>query len=59
MKAIAMLTAVLGLGAIAAVGQIPMPAGKTTGPGVQAARDSKEPEVLKTCKVPPQASGRP
>jgi gluconolactonase len=58
MKSTAMLTLVLGgLGAIAAFGQIPVPAGKTTGPGVQAPRDSKEPEVLKTCKVPPQAAG--
>jgi gluconolactonase len=47
----------VALGALVAVGQIPLPAGKTTGPGVQAARDSKEPEVLKTCKVPPQAGG--
>jgi gluconolactonase len=53
-----MLTVVLGgLGAMAAWSQIPLPAGKTTGPGVQAARDSKEPEVLKTCKVPPPAAG--
>lgn len=42
-----------GLTAVTAWAQIPMPAGKTTGPGVQAPRDSKEPEVLKTCKVPP------
>jgi gluconolactonase len=46
-----------GLGALTAFGQIPTPAGKTTGPGVQAPRDSKEPEVLKTCKVPPPAAG--
>jgi len=44
-----------GLIAFTAWAQIPMPAGKTTGPGVQAPRDSKEPEVLKTCKVPPPA----
>ena len=45
--------------AMAAWSQIPMPAGKTTGPGVQAPRDSKEPDVLKTCKVPPQTAGGP
>jgi len=28
-----------------------------TGPGVQAANDSKEPDVLKTCKVPPPPRG--
>jgi sugar lactone lactonase YvrE len=52
---------VLGvLGAMAALGQSPNPSGRTTGPGVQAPRDSREPEVLKTCKVPPSApSGRP
>jgi gluconolactonase len=35
-------------------GQAPAP---RTGPGVQAAQDSREPEVLKTCKVPPPAAG--
>jgi gluconolactonase len=35
--------------------QIQPPAGKTTGPGVQAAQDSKETDVLKTCKGPPPA----
>ena len=54
MKSIGTLAA--GLCAMVAWSQIPMPAGKTTGPGVQAARDSKEREVLKTCKVlPPTA----
>ncbi len=58
MRSTVVVTLVLGgLVATAAWGQIPMPAGKTTGPGVQAARDSKEPEVLKTCKVPPPAAG--
>jgi gluconolactonase len=48
------------LGAMTAWGQSPNPGGRTTGPGVQAPRDSREPEVLKTCKVPPSApSGRP
>lgn len=44
------------LGAATALCQPLPPAGLTTGPGVQAFRDSKEPEVLKTCKVPPPAS---
>jgi gluconolactonase len=60
MKSTVMVAVVLGgLGAIAAFGQSPLPAGKTTGPGVQAPRDSKEPELLKTCKVPPPAPGGP
>jgi len=37
--------------------QQPPPDGKTTGPGVQAPSDSKEPEVLAGCKVPPPARG--
>lgn len=45
------------LTATAAWGQIPTPAGKKTGPGVQAAADEKEPEVLKTCKVAPPGRG--
>jgi gluconolactonase len=60
MKSRAVLVVVLaGLGGMAALAQIPMPAGKTSGPGVQAARDSKEPEVLKTCQVPPTAPAFP
>jgi gluconolactonase len=60
MKSRAVLAVILsGLGGVAALAQIPMPAGKTSGPGVQAARDSKEPEVLKTCKVPPTAPAFP
>jgi gluconolactonase len=61
MKSTGMLAIVLGgLGAMAALGQSPNPGGRTTGPGVQAPRDSKEPEVLKTCKVqPPAPGGRP
>ena len=58
MKSIAMFMVALGgLGAMAAVGQIPTPAGLKTGPGVQAPNDSREPDVLKTCKVPPPARG--
>ena len=58
MKSAGMLAVVLaGLGAMAALGQIPSPAGLKTGPGVQAANDSKEPDVLKTCKVPPPDRG--
>jgi gluconolactonase len=61
MKSTGLLTVVLGgLAAMASLGQSPNPGGRTTGPGVQAPRDSREPEVLKTCKVPPSApSGRP
>ena len=56
MKSTVLLAMVLGaLGAAVVFSQIPVPKGKTTGPGVQAPRDSKEPEVLKTCKVPPPA----
>ena len=33
------------------------PAGQRTGPGVQAAQDSKEPEVLAGCKTQPPARG--
>jgi gluconolactonase len=55
MRAVGMLTVVLGgLGAAALWSQAP-PAAKTTGPGVQAAADSKEPDVLKACKTPPPA----
>jgi gluconolactonase len=58
MKTTGRLAVVLGgLGAIVLSGQIPNPPGLTSGPGVQAARDSKEPEVLKTCKVPPPGPG--
>ena len=57
MKSTRMLLALLGLVAMAALGQIPSPAGLKTGPGVQAANDAKEPDVLKTCKVPPPARG--
>lgn len=54
MRSRGMLTIALGLlGATVVLGQIPTPAGKRTGPGVQAAADEKEPEVLKACKTPP------
>jgi gluconolactonase len=46
-----------GVVALAGLGQIPSPAGLKTGPGVQAANDAKEPDVLKTCKVPPPPRG--
>jgi gluconolactonase len=45
--------------AVAAWGQIQPPAGLKSGPGVQAPQDSREPEVLKTCKVPPTTPRRP
>src|SRR5271169_1009259 len=58
MKSTSVIVVVLGVfGAVAALGQPAPPAGLTSGPGVQAARDSREPEVLKTCKVPPPAGG--
>src|SRR5215472_7446603 len=53
--ALAILTAVLS--AAAARAQIQPPAGRTTGPGVQAAQDAREPELLKTCRIPPPAPG--
>jgi sugar lactone lactonase YvrE len=43
-------TAVL-LGQVSLAGQAP--AGRRTGPGVQAAQDAREPEVLAKCKNPP------
>lgn len=43
------------LGAAVAFAQIQPPNGQRTGPGVQSAQDEREPEVLKTCKVPPPA----
>lgn len=46
----------LGLLAVAGLSQIP-PATRTTGPGVQAAQDSRAPEVLATCKTPPPGRG--
>jgi gluconolactonase len=58
MKATGMLTIVIGvLGTGSAWCQIQPPAGQRSGPGVQAAQDSREPDVLKTCKVPPPARG--
>jgi gluconolactonase len=54
MRSRGFLTAMLGIAAAtAAFCQIVPPAGKRTGPGVQAAADEKEPEVLKACKTPP------
>lgn len=56
MKATGLLAIFIGVfGATAALCQIQPPAGLTSGPGVQAAQDAREPEVLKTCKVPPPA----
>lgn len=58
MKSIGTLTIALGLvGATALSGQIPAPAGRRTGPGVQSAQDAREPEVLAACKNPPPARG--
>ncbi len=53
-----MLTLAMSIfGATAALCQIQPPAGLTSGPGVQAAQDAREPEVLRTCKVPPAGRG--
>ncbi|MEO8099511.1 MAG: SMP-30/gluconolactonase/LRE family protein [Acidobacteriota bacterium] len=46
------LIAVAGL----AISQVP-PAARTTGPGVQAAADSRYPEMIATCKTPPPGRG--
>jgi gluconolactonase len=46
----------LGATAVLSRGQAPAPALRT-GPGVQAAQDAKEPEVLAGCKTPPPARG--
>src|ERR1700722_2231395 len=63
MKSMGILSVVLGglvSGGFAAAGwgQIQAPAGSKSGPGVQAPQDSREPEVLKTCKVPPTTRRR-
>jgi len=53
MKATGTLTIVMAVfGATAVLCQAP-----TSGPGVQALNDSREPDVLKTCKTPPPARG--
>jgi gluconolactonase len=61
MKSKRMIAITMGvLGATAALirAQAPAPApALRTGPGVQAANDAKEPDVLATCKVPPPARG--
>jgi gluconolactonase len=61
MKSKRILTIAMGvLGVTAALirAQAPTPVpALRTGPGVQAANDAKEPEVLATCKVPPPAQG--
>ncbi len=58
MKSTGMFTIVLGVvGSTVALCQIQPPAGLRSGPGVQAAMDEREPEVLKACKTPPPARG--
>src|SRR3979409_433130 len=59
MKSIEMLAVglvVFGGAAIFSLGQAPTTAPRS-GPGVQAAQDAREPEVLKGCKTPPPARG--
>ncbi len=56
MRANAILAMTIGVWGVAgALAQIRPPAGLTQGPGVQAAQDAREPEVLKSCKTPPPA----
>jgi gluconolactonase len=57
MKSELFVIAVGVLGATSALCQIQPPAGLRSGPGVQAAQDEREPEVLKACKTPPPARG--
>jgi len=54
---LALVTAALAT--TVALSQIVPPAGKTTGPGVQAPLDAREPDVLKTCKTPPPPRNAP
>ena len=49
---------IIALGAFGATALVKAQAGRT-GPGVQAAQDAKEPEVLATCKVPPPRPANP
>ena len=57
MKATGML-AIVGMLGVATLGRSrPRGSKARTGPGVQAAADSKEPDILKTCKVPPPGRG--
>jgi len=44
------------LGTFAVFSQNPPPAAPRTGPGVQAPQDAKYADLIKTCKVPPQAA---
>ena len=54
MKSTRIFTMLLGgAAAVAVLGQQPAAAPRT-GPGVQATQDSKEPDLLKTCKAPPE-----
>jgi gluconolactonase len=57
MKSLRIFTIALlicGAAAVLIRAQAPAP---RSGPGVQAANDAREPDVLKTCKVPPPAAG--
>jgi gluconolactonase len=58
MKSTSLIALALGvLGVTVALSQIQAPSGQRSGPGVQANQDSREPDVLKACKVPPQGRG--
>jgi gluconolactonase len=54
MRLSGLLTALIVLAVTVVLSQAP-PAGRRTGPGVQAPADEKYPDVIKTCKVPPPA----
>ena len=44
---------IIGIGAFTMITVIGLGKPPLSGPGVQAAQDAREPEVLKTCKTPP------
>ncbi|HEY7392724.1 MAG TPA: SMP-30/gluconolactonase/LRE family protein [Bryobacteraceae bacterium] len=54
MKSTVIIAMTIGAwGAAATFAQIRPPAGLKQGPGVQAAQDAREPDILKACKTPP------
>jgi gluconolactonase len=57
MKPIIILTAAWGLLTVLSLAQAPPAAAPRSGPGIQAPQDSREPELLKSCKNPPPARG--
>lgn len=59
MKTGLLTCAIVGITTVVLLPQIVPPAGKTSGPGVQAPADSRAPEVLKACKTPPVRPAAP